>query len=103
MIHVPLQPVPNQTLAINLAGQSCQIALRYNGGPLFLDLTVGGVAVVTCKICRNLQRLLLDAQYHGFSGDFVFVDSQGDTDPTYTGLDDRYRLYYLAATDLPTS
>jgi hypothetical protein len=103
MIHVPLQPTPNQTLAITLGGQPCQIALRYNGGPMFLDLSVGGAPVVTCRICRNLQRLLLDAQYHGFAGDFVFVDSQGDTDPTYLGLDSRYRLYYLAASELPTS
>ena len=103
MIHVPLQAIPSQTLAITLGGQSCQIALRQNGTPMFLDLTVGGAPVVTCRICRNLQRLLLDAQYHGFQGDFVFVDSQGDTDPTYTGLDVRYRLYWLAPTDFPTS
>jgi hypothetical protein len=109
VIHVPLQQVPTQTLAINLGGQNCQIELRTNGPafavtPLYFTLTVGGGSpVATTRICRNLQRLLLDSQYRGFEGDFVFVDSQGDTDPVYTGLDDRYRLYWLAPTDLPTS
>lgn len=104
-VHIPLRAEPTQTLTVTLGGQSCQIELRTNGPtlPLFFTLTVGGSAVATTRICRNLQRLLLDSQYHGFAGDFVFKDSQGDTDPVYTGLDSRYRLYYLAATELPTS
>ena len=101
MIHVPLSAVPNQTLSIVLAGQSFQIALRQNGGNLYFDLTVGGASVVLTRICRNKQRLLLDAQYHGVVGDFSFFDSQGDTDPQYTGLDGRYKLYYLELADFP--
>lgn len=100
MIHVPLSPVPSQTLAVTLAGQACQIALRQNGANMYIDLTVGGSPVVTCRIARNKQRLLLDAQYHGFVGEFFFFDSQGDTDPQFAGLDDRYKLYYLEAADL---
>lgn len=101
MIHVSLSPVPSQTLAITLAGQACQIALRQNGGNMYFDLTAGGSPIVTCRIARNKQRILLDAQYRGFVGDFSFFDSQGDTDPQYTGLDDRYTLYYLEVADFP--
>lgn len=100
MIHVPLSPVPLQTLSITLAGQACQIALRQNGASMFIDLTSGGAPIVTCRIARNKQRLLLDARYRGFVGDFSFFDSQGDTDPQFAGLDGRYKLYYLEVTDL---
>lgn len=102
MIHIPLSQVPSQTLSITLAGQACQIAVRQNGGNLYFDLLVGGSPVVRTRICRNRQRLLLDAQYHEIVGDFTFLDSQGDTDPQYTGLDDRYALYYLEAADFPS-
>lgn len=101
MIPVPLAAVPDQTLSIVLANQDCQMALRQNGANMYFDLVVSGAPVVTARIVRNKQRLLLDAQYHGFVGDFVFNDTQGDTQPTYKGLNTRYLLYYLEAADIP--
>lgn len=106
MKRVPLAAVPSQTLTIVLAQQACQIAVYTRGALMYLDLTVGGVAIVTGRICRNLARLLRDAGYRGFVGDFVFVDTQtamvldGD-DPNYLGLEDRFQLVYLEAADLP--
>jgi hypothetical protein len=100
MIRVPLFPVPNQTLAITLANQACEIVLRQNGANMFLDLRADGTPVVLTRVCRNKQRLLLDVKYRGFVGDFLFLDTQGDTQPEYTGLDSRYVLYYLEASDL---
>lgn len=94
---VPLQPVPNQTLTVNLARQAAQIALRQNGDALYFDLTLNGSAIVRTRICRDRQRLLLSTQYRGFQGDFAFVDTQGTDDPTYTGLGSRFLLVYLAA------
>jgi hypothetical protein len=101
MIRVPLAVTPNQTLAIVLGGQACQIALRQNGANMYFDLTVNNSAIVLSRICRNKQRLLLDVAYRGFVGDFLFNDTQGDTQPDYTGLDSRYLLYYVEAADLP--
>lgn len=100
MIRVPLQAVPNQTLAITLAGQACQLALRQNGDNMYFDLTVNGTNIVLCRVVRNKQRLCIDAQYRPFVGDFLFNDTQGDTQPEYTGLDSRYLLYYLEQADL---
>lgn len=97
MIIVPLSPVPSQTLSITLDGQACQIALRSNGGNLYFDLKVNDTSIVSSKICRNLQRLLLGLKYRGFSGDFIFNDTQGDEQPAYTGLNDRWIFYYLTA------
>lgn len=99
MIRVPLAATPNQTLAIVLADQECQIALRQNGSNMYFDLTVNNISIVRTRICRNKQLLLLDAKYRGFVGDFIFKDSQGDTQPFYDGLDSRYFLYYVESTD----
>lgn len=100
MIRVPLSAVPDQTLAITLAGQACQIALRSNGGNLYFDLTAGGVSIVRTRIVRNKQLLLLDARYRPFVGDFLFNDTQGDTQPVFTELDSRYVLYYVEEAEL---
>lgn len=95
MILVPLSAVASQTLAITLNGQACKISLRANGGSLYFSLVVSSTTILTSKICRNKQRLLLGLEYRGFSGDFAFVDTQGDEQPWYTGLNDRWLLYYL--------
>lgn len=95
MIRVPLAATPNQTLAAVLGGQSCQIALRQNGANMYFDLRVNSVDIVLSRIVRNKQLLLLDVKYRGFRGNFFFNDAQGDTQPTYTGLNSRYFLYYV--------
>jgi len=99
-MQIPLQAVPNQTLAITLDRQPVQIALRQNGVNMYLDLLLDNQYVVRTRICRDRQRLLLDAGYQGFAGDFVFVDTQGADNPTYKGLGgagSRFQLIYLAA------
>lgn len=97
MIRVPLQAVPNQTLAISLARQAVQIAVRQNGEAMYFDLRFNGAPVTLTRICRDRARLLTGAHYHGFAGDFAFVDTQGREDPNYTGLGARWQLYYLGA------
>jgi hypothetical protein len=100
MIKVPLFAVPNQTAAIVLNGQSCEIALRQNGANMYFDLRADGVDIILCRIVRNKQLLCIDARYQPFVGDFIFNDSQGDTQPDYSGLGDRYTLYYLEPSEL---
>lgn len=95
MLRIPLQPVPNQTLSVTLARQSCQIAVRQNGLHIYFDLQLDGEYIVRTRICRDRQRLLLDAQYKGVVGEFAFVDTQGTADPQFAGLGDRYQLVYL--------
>jgi hypothetical protein len=90
---VPVQAVPNQTLNVTLDGQQAQIGLRTLGANLYFTLN----GVVATRVCRDRQRLLLDAKYRGFRGDFIFLDTQGLNDPKWPGLGDRYRLVYLNA------
>ncbi len=99
MLVVPLESVPSETLFITLGGQACGISVRSNNGNLYFNLLVNNEPIVVGKICRNRQRLLIGLNYRGFIGDFVFVDSQGDESPAYSGLGTRWKLYYLSATE----
>lgn len=104
---VPLQPVPNQTLQIVLANQSCQINVYQAPAGIFMDVLVNDEAIISGVICQNLNRIVRSL-YLGFSGDFVFQDLQpdpvlGPQDPFSSGLGSRFQLVYLAAADLPAN
>lgn len=92
--RIPLAAVPSQTLSVTLNGQNCQIELDTLSTGLYFSLTADGVVITRNTICRNVARLLLDRQYLGFVGDFMFRDLQGDTDPEFAGLGTRYVLVY---------
>jgi hypothetical protein len=102
MLIVPVQPVPNQTLSILLANQLCQITLKTRWFGLFVDVSVNDAPIVQGVICQNWNRIVRSA-YLGFVGDFAFWDTQGKSDPSYSGLGSRYLLYYLEKSDLPAS
>jgi hypothetical protein len=96
---IPVQAVPNQTFSILLANQSCQIAIYQKSTGLFFDLTVNNVPILIGEICQNLNTLV-KAAYLGFVGNFWFADTQGSSDPVYTGLGSRFILEYIEASDL---
>jgi hypothetical protein len=102
MLIVPVRAVPNQTLSILLANQLCQLTLKTRFYGLFMDVSVNDAPIVQGVICQNWNRIVRSA-YLGFVGDFAFWDTQGKTDPAYTGLGSRYLLYYLEKSDLPAS
>lgn len=111
---IPLTPQPSQTGQVLLAGQQCQFAVytktgyEYSDTPgftvpntnLYFDLIVNGVPITNTAICLDSKRLLINRQYLGVVGDFVFIDTQGDDDPQYQGLGSRFLLIYLEADDL---
>ena len=99
MKKIPLQPVPAQTLKIKLGGQNCQIRVYYRFGSTYMDITAGGVVVVTGAICRDRQNIIQIAQ-NAFSGALLFVDMLGTSDPLYSGFGERWRLFYKAANEL---
>ena len=96
---VPLKAVPSQTMQILLGGQSCDLTIFQLDYGLFMTVAIAGQDVINSVICRNLNRIVRSL-YLGFSGDFVFQDTQGTDDPVYTGLGTRFLLYYLSAAEL---
>lgn len=102
MQTVPLQPIPNQTLQVQLGGQPCTLNVYQLQYGLFMDVYVGAAAIITGVICENMV-LIVRAAYLGFVGDFAFVDTTGGgTNPVYTGFGTggQYQLLYLTAADL---
>ncbi len=96
---VPLQPVPNQTVQIVLAGQNCQITVFQSPDALFMDLFVNDAPVKQGVICQNQNKIVRDL-YFGFDGDFEFVDQSGaGEDPSYEGLGSQFLLVYLTAAE----
>jgi hypothetical protein len=100
MQEVPVQPIPRQSLQIQLQDQPCTLTIYQYAYGLFVDVYVNGVLVVGGVIAQNLNRIVR-YRYFDFLGDFVFFDTQGSTDPVYTGLGSRYVLLYLGEDELP--
>ena len=96
---VPLNANPNQTLTVGLLNQACQINVYQKSGGLFMDVYVNNALIIAGVLCENLNRIVRSL-YLGFVGDFVFYDTQGTSDPDYTGLGSRFQLVYLSPHDL---
>lgn len=96
MQTVPLQAVPSQLTKIVLDGQNCQIALAQKEQGLFVDLSADNVTIVSGIIARDAVPLVC-REYAGFSGNLIFIDTQGANDPQAEGLGSRFELLYITA------
>ena len=54
---------------------------------------VNDVLIVAGMICLDRVRIVRH-EYLGFIGNLVFIDTQGTSDPEYTGFGSRYLLIY---------
>lgn len=90
---VPLAPVPSQTTTVQLGTQSCRIDVRQRRTGLFFDLYVQDQPIVQGVKCLDRVRLVRNA-YLGFTGELFFADTQGTSDPVYTGLGGRFILVW---------
>lgn len=109
---VALTPVPSQLVQATLSGQSASLSIYQLGFPgqqnLYCDLVSDGTPIINCRLARAFSGLsteappfmLLDSAYQGFDGDFLFIDTQGDEDPQYSGLGSRWQLVYYSPSDL---
>jgi len=93
-IRIPTVATANQTLTVTLGGQLCKITIIQRNGLVYLSLTANNTPVIDTRMCRDRTKLVRGAHL-GFSGDLAFVDTQGASDPDYTGFGTRYQLVYL--------
>lgn len=100
MLLVPLQPLPNQTLQVQLNNQPCTIEVVQFAYGLFMTVYVGSTLIIATVLCENFNRIVRSS-YLGLVGDFVFLDMQGSDDPIYTGLGSRFQLLYLFPDEVP--
>ncbi len=99
MQYIPLASIPSQIVTVQLNGQNSQINVYQRFFGLYLDLYVNNVLIVAGCLCENLNRLVRST-YLGFQGDLGFWDTQGSSDPNYTGIGKRFQLVYLTPADL---
>ena len=107
MIAIPLTVTPSQQVVVTLGGQNCVINVYQKEGIMYVDLTNGGVVAITGVIACD-RNFIVRYPYLGFSGDLAFVDTQGTTDPVYTGFgpasaNPRYVLLYLSPAEVTAS
>lgn len=93
---VPLQPVSNQAVSVQLGQQNCQINVYQKPTGLYIDLYVDNALIIGGVIAEN-RNWIVRSTYLGFSGDLFFLDNQGTDDPNYTGLGTRFSLIYQGA------
>ncbi len=98
MQTIPLQPVPAQICKVVLGGQNCQLNLYQKNQGLFFDLQADNVEIVSGVVCRDIDALIARL-YTGFVGNLFFIDTRGNDDPDYTGLNGRFSLVYLTAAE----
>lgn len=91
---IPLTQVPSQVVSVTLNNQNCVISIYTKNNNTYADLSVGGVVKFTTVLCHD-RDFIVRYSYLGFSGDLSFIDTQGLTDPVYTGFGTRYLLLYL--------
>ena len=95
----PLADVPSQILSVSAGSQSCRLRIFTRRADLYLDLYVADTLVLSGAPCRDGVPIVRDA-YLGFIGDLMFVDTQGSSDPSTSGLGSRFSLVYCEAADL---
>ena len=101
---VPVLPIPNQLLTVQLSNQPTQLAIYAKASGLYMDVYVNGAPIIGGVICLNACAIVRSA-YLGFVGDLAFIDNQpsalnGPGDPIYTGLGTRWPLYYFLPSEL---
>ncbi|MES2348875.1 MAG: hypothetical protein V4641_15045 [Pseudomonadota bacterium] len=91
---IPVQALPNQTFTVQLGTQQCRISIFQNQEMVCMSMDVNSVRIITSLACRDRTSIIRHA-YLGFIGELAFVDTQGVSDPFYTGLGSRFKLVYL--------
>jgi len=92
MSVIPVAQVPNQMLSVQLGGQVCEIAIRQKSSGLYLTLWADDVLIMSSILCLNAVPMAVE--YSSFTGSLMFFDTNGSTDPEYSGLGSRYQLRY---------
>lgn len=101
---VPLRPIPNQIVSVDLDGQACQIQITQKATGLFAFLYVNNALVIGGVLCET-SNVIVRSAWLGFNGDLAFEDIQPTpldrSDPFSDGIGSRFFLCYYPAAELP--
>lgn len=83
MNQIPLSPIPNQRLTIDIEGNQYAITINTRNEKLYITIIVNGITIMS-------NRALLS--YAPLTDKLMMIDTEGLKDPTYDGLGSRYLL-----------
>lgn len=64
-----------------------------------MDLTVNGDPILQGVPCLYANKIVR-YKYLGFRGDLFFLDNEGQSDPQWNELADRFPLYFITEAEL---
>ncbi|CRY10502.1 phage baseplate plug family protein [Yersinia enterocolitica] len=96
---ITLENKKSQSIFITLEGQSCLIRLIQRDSSIYMDLTVNGDPILQGVPCLYANKIVR-YKYLGFRGDLFFLDNEGQSDPQWDGLADRFPLYFITEAEL---
>lgn len=90
---IPIDAVPSQSFSVEIEGKECFFEFLTAGLYIYMNMSVNDVRKISGVICLNKNKL---NEYDGIGikGDIHFEDTQGELDPIYYGLGDRWILVY---------
>lgn len=99
ILGVPLSAIPSQELSLILNNQDISVRVYMRGDYLYLDVLNEDTPIILGQlIVSNVN--LLPSGLTNFVGNFRMVDTNGNEDPQYIGLGERWQLLYLSDEDL---
>ncbi|HEN3634130.1 TPA: hypothetical protein ACJTDP_000160 [Yersinia enterocolitica] len=96
---ITLENKKSQSIFITLEGQSCLIRIIQRDSSIYMDLTVNGDPILQGVPCLYANKIVR-YKYLGFRGDLFFLDNEGQSDPEWDGLADRFPLYFITEAEL---
>ena len=92
-IKLNLMNVPSQDTTFSINGNKVGVKLLTRGSYLYCSISINDEARLNGIICHNKTNII---QYpiKELQGSLYFEDTQGDSDPIYDGLNDRWILIY---------
>ncbi|MCX5614444.1 phage baseplate plug family protein [Bombella saccharophila] len=93
MAIIPLNASPSQEITTTLSGAPCRIWLRQLSTGMYLDLWLNEQPLIMGAVCLTSVDLIRNPT-SPLSGKLFFTDTQGNDDPYYTGVGNRFFLQY---------
>ncbi|MFS8371299.1 phage baseplate plug family protein [Acetobacter indonesiensis] len=92
-VTIPISPVAFQQINVPLSGSTVTLTIQQRTNGVYADISLNGTQIIAGVVCQDRTWLVRYA-YLGMPGDISFIDTQGTSDPDYTGFGSRYILIY---------
>lgn len=92
---IPVEKTPSQSLDISIENKNVKITLLTRGQYIYASFSINNEEKLNGLVCLNKNNLI--PYSIGIKGKIYFEDTQGNRDPIYDELNDRWLLYYEEA------